>query len=170
MLKTDRLHFKMFNSKYEKDLEELFCRNDFVMKTTLKGRGFTREEFKKVLEEAFIQSESDKTGFWCLTSTSEDKLIGVSGLLKCHYLNKASYEFGFILKEDNWGKGLATEIGKFWLKYAKEEMNLTELVATVSPENIASKRVLEKLNMECVDQFTSAERGERLLFAANLVS
>jgi RimJ/RimL family protein N-acetyltransferase len=168
MLETDRLNFKIFKSKYEKDLEELFCRNHFVMKTTLKGRVFTREEFQKVLEEAFIQSENDTTGFWCLTSTLDDTLIGVSGVLKCYYLNEEYYEFGFILKEDNWGKGLATEIGNFWLKYAKEEMNLTQLVATVSPDNIASKRVLEKLNMEYIDQFTSTERGERLLFRIEL--
>jgi RimJ/RimL family protein N-acetyltransferase len=168
MYETDRLRFKMFNSNYEKELEELLCSNHLVMKTTLKGRVFTTEEFTKILKEDFIQSENDKVGFWCLTSISEDKLIGISGVLKCNYLNKEHYEFGFILKENNWGKGLATEIGKFWLKHAKEEMNLTELVATVSPENIASKRVLEKLNMEFVDRFTSTERGERLLFRIEL--
>jgi RimJ/RimL family protein N-acetyltransferase len=167
-LKTERLNFKIFKTKYEKSLEELFCKNHLVMKTTLKGRVFTKEELKEILRENFIQSENDTVGFWCLTSISEDKLIGVSGLLKCHYLNKDHYEFGFILNENYWGKGLATEIGTFWIKYAKEKLNLTELVATVSPVNIASKRVLEKLNMECLDEFTSTERGERLLFRIEL--
>jgi ribosomal-protein-alanine N-acetyltransferase len=168
MFKTDRLNFKLFNSKYEKDLEALLCKNPLVMKTTLKGRVFTTQEFKKIVKEDFIQSEKDTVGFWCLTSISEDKLIGISGLLKCTYLNKENYEFGFILNENNWGRGLATEIGRFWLKYAKEEMNLTELVATVSPENIASKKVLEKLNMEYVDEFTSTERGKRLILSIKL--
>lgn len=168
MLKTKRLNFRVFDSKYEKELEELFCSNHLVMKTTLKGRVFTKEELKELLEKEFIHSENDKTGFWCLTSTLEDQLIGVSGLLECNYLNKGHYEFGFILKEKYWGKGLATEIGAFWIKYAKEKLHLTKLVATVSPENIASKRVLEKLNMKCVDRFISRERGERLLFRIEL--
>jgi len=164
MFQTDRLKLKILNSKYAKDLEELFCKNHLVMKTTLKGRVFTAEEFKKILKEDFIQSKNNKVGFWCLTSIEEDKLIGISGLLKCNYLNKDNYEFGFILNEDNWGSGFATELGKFWLKYAKEEMNLTELLATVSPENNPSKKVLEKLKMECIDEIITKERGRRLIF------
>lgn len=164
MLETDRLKLRILNSRYEKDLEKLFCENHFVMKTALKGRVFTKDEFKKSLREDFIKSETDKVGFWCLTSSSDDKVIGITGLLKCNYLNNDNYEFGFILDENNWGKGLAIEIGKFWLEYAKNEMNLTELIATVSPENIASRKVLEKLDMEYVGEFTSQERGNRLIF------
>ena len=108
MFKTDRLRFKILHSKYEKDLEKLLCKNHLVMKTTLKGRVFTKEEFKKLIKEDFIKSKNDKIGFWCLTSTSEDEIIGISGLLKCDYLNNYNYEFGFILNENNWGKGLAT--------------------------------------------------------------
>jgi RimJ/RimL family protein N-acetyltransferase len=168
MFKTDRLRFKILNSKYEKDLEKLLCKNHLVMKTTLKGRVFTKEEFNKLIKEDFIKSKNDEIGFWCLTSTSEDEIIGISGLLKCDYLNNDNYEFGFILNENNWGKGLATEIGQFWLEYAKNKMNLTELVATVSPENIASRKVLEKLNMQYVSEFESKERGNRLIFRKHL--
>lgn len=164
MLETERLKFKILNSKYEKDLEKLFCENHFVMKTVLKGRVFTKDEFKKTLREDFIKSETDKVGFWCITSCSDDKVIGITGLLKCNYLNKDTYEFGCILVENNWGKGFAKEIGKFWFDYAKNEMNLNELIATVSPENSASLKVLEKLNMEYVDEFTSQERGHRFVF------
>lgn len=168
MIQTDRLKFKILNSKYEKDLEKLFCKNNTVMKTTLKGRVFTKKEFNKTLKEDFIRSKNNQIGFWCLTSTIQDKIIGVSGILKCNYLNNESYEFGFILNEENWGKGLATEIGKFWLKYAKQEMNLTELVATVSPKNAASKKVLEKLKMKCVGKYNSKERGDRLIYRISL--
>ena len=168
MFKTDRLRFKILNSKYEKDLEKLLCKNHLVMKTTLKGRVFTTEEFKNLIKQDFIKSTHDKIGFWCVTPTSEDVIIGISGLLKCDYLNNDNYEFGFILNENYWGKGLATEIGQFWLEYAKNQMNLTELIATVSPENIASRKVLEKLNMEYVSKFESKERGSRLIFRKHI--
>ncbi|MGR7814393.1 GNAT family N-acetyltransferase [Lacinutrix undariae] len=168
MFKTDRLRFKILNSKYEKDLEKLLCENHLVMKTTLKGRVFTTEEFKKIIKQDFIKSKNDKSGFLCVTSISEDVIIGISGLLKCDYLNKDNYEFGFILNENNWGKGLATEIGQFWLDHAKNNMNLTELIAVVSPENIASRKVLEKLNMECVSELETKERGNRLIFRKHI--
>jgi len=164
MFETERLQFKISTSKYEKDLEQLFCENHKVMKTALKGRVFTREEFKALLQGNFTQSTDDITGFLCVISKLDNKLIGVSGLLKCNYLNKDTYEFGFILHDAYWGKGLATEIGQFWLETAKKELYLTELLATVSPENKASINVLEKLDMEFVDEFISKERGCRLIY------
>ena len=163
MLETKRLRFKRLKSNYRDNLEKLFCENELVMSTTLKGRVFTKKEFKELLKNDFINSDNDKVGFWCITTKNTDVVIGISGLLKCNYLEEESYEFGFILNENYWGKGLATEIGNFWFDYAKKEMDLTQLIATVSPENIASKKVLEKLNMKYVDTFTSKERGKRLI-------
>lgn len=168
MLETERIRFNLLADKYLKDLEHLFCENHLVMKTTLKGRVYKKEEFNALLKTDFITSKNDKVGFWCLTSKSIDKIIGITGILKCNYLDKESYEFGFILNEDNWGKGLATEIGEFWIEYAKNKMNLTELIATVSPENISSRKVLEKLNMKFVSNFTSKERGDRLILRVKL--
>lgn len=152
-----------FKSQYEADLERLFCETPSVMRMTLKGRVFTKPEFKVLVKEDFVTSQAEQVGLWCLTSHSEDKVIGVSGIFKCAYLHKADYEFGFILDENNWGKGFATELGNFWFGYAKNEMQLTEILATVSPQNMASRRVLEKLQMEYVAEMTSAERGERLI-------
>ena len=164
MLETERIRFEPLNSKYIKDLEKLFCENTLVMKSTLKGRVFTKQEFNQLIQKDFINAPKDTFGFWCLTAISDGKLIGVSGLHKFNYLNKEKYEFGFILDQNYWGKGFATEIGNFWFTYAKNELNLKELIATVSPTNDASKRVLQKLKMQCIGTFTSEERGDRLLF------
>lgn len=138
------------------------------MQNTLKGRVLTANELQKIVEDDFITTTDETVGFWCLTSKEDNAFIGVSGLLKCNYLGKESYEFGFILDDNFWGKGIATEIGKFWIDYAKNELNLTEILATASPENHASRRVLEKLDLQMVRQFTSKERGARLLFSKKL--
>ena len=128
--------------KYLDDLEKLFCENSLVMNSTLKGRVFTKLEFEEVIQTAFIKTKNDKYGFWCLTLIAEAKVIGVSGLHEFNYAGKESYELGFILNENYWGRGLATEIGNFWLDYAKKEMSLLELMATVKPTNTASRKVL----------------------------
>ncbi len=138
------------------------------MKSTLKGRVFTEDEFNKLLNEEFSDSKNDISGFKCIISKLTDTVIGVSGLLECEYLNSKGFEFGFILNDNQWGKGLATEIGQFWLDYAKSELNLAELFATVSPDNKASQRVLEKLNMECIAKVSSIDRGERLIMRKKL--
>jgi len=56
----------------------------------------------------------------------------------------------YLLKAKYWGKGLATEAARALLNYAFDEMNLVSIHAGAAPENIASKRVMEKLGMKYV--------------------
>ncbi|SFW57472.1 GNAT family N-acetyltransferase [Cellulophaga fucicola] len=168
MLQSQRIQFKPLSITYKKPLEDLFCKNPLVMQNTLKGRVLTANELQKIVEDDFITSTDETVGFWCLTNKEDNTFIGVSGLLKCDYLGKESYEFGFILDDNFWGKGIATEIGEFWIDYAKNQLKLDEILATASPENHASRRVLEKLNLHMVRQFTSKERGARLLYSKKL--
>lgn len=168
MLETERIRFEPLKVEYLDDLEKLFCENSLVMNSTLKGRVFTKLEFEEVIQTAFIKTKNDKYGFWCLTLIAEAKVIGVSGLHEFNYAGKESYELGFILNENYWGRGLATEIGNFWLDYAKKEMSLLELMATVKPTNTASRKVLEKLKMDHLGAYQSEERGDRLIYRKQL--
>ena len=120
------------------------------------------------MDNEFIKTKKDTFGFWCVISKTNNKLIGVSGLHKFNQLENENCEFGFILNQNFWGKGLATEIGNFWFDYAKTKMGLTELIATVSPTNVASRRVLEKLKMEQWKEYKSQERGTRLVLRKSL--
>jgi len=168
MLTTERLQLKPLHKDHIQDLEHLFCKNELVMQNTFKGRVFTKKEFEDTLKTGFIVSEDEQVGFWCLTLKGEDKVIGITGLLACTYLDKADYEFGFVLNDAHWGKGFATELGQFWLTYAKNKMKLKALIAVVSPQNMASRRVLEKLQMKFVRQVKCSERGDRLVLRKEL--
>ncbi|WP_158974956.1 GNAT family N-acetyltransferase [Cellulophaga sp. L1A9] len=169
MLQTDRLQFKPFHSNYEAALENLCCENELVMKTTLKSRVFTKAEFKALVKDEFIHSEKDSFGFWCVISREDGSLMGISGIHPCHYLERDSHEFGFILHHDYWGQGFATEIGNFWLQHARNQLKLPQLVATVHPNNTASKKVLQKLGLNLITTFTAPERGARCLFCKVLL-
>ena len=52
-----------------------------------------------------------------------------------------------MLREEDWGKGFATEIARRLIEYGFGELNLPEIFATVDDENLASHRVLEKAGM-----------------------
>ena len=47
-----------------------------------------------------------------------------------------------------WGRGIATESARASLKLGFEVLGLERIIAMVLPENIASARVLEKLNFQ----------------------
>jgi len=57
----------------------------------------------------------------------------------------------YLLKANYWGQGLATEAARALLAYAFGSMNLTSLHGVAAPENVASKRVMEKIGMRFLE-------------------
>ncbi|UXN72918.1 GNAT family N-acetyltransferase [Devosia sp. A8/3-2] len=54
-------------------------------------------------------------------------------------------DFGFMLRRDCWGRGLATEASRAFIAYAFADTAATHLDADVDPRNAASLSVLGKL-------------------------
>ena len=55
------------------------------------------------------------------------------------------YELGYRFIPKYWGKGYATESAQAWVNYAFEVLDVTTLYAITDPENINSKKVLQKV-------------------------
>lgn len=64
-------------------------------------------------------------------------------------------DFGFMLLQDCWGKGFATEASRAFIDHAFRNTAATELRADVDPRNTASLRVLDRLG------FVETGRAER---------
>ena len=75
------------------------------------------------------------------------KLIGWCGFGPLEF-NADEIEIYFVVSYHYWGKGIATEAGGALLKYGFDKLELQRIVAVVNPENVASVRVIEKLNMQ----------------------
>ncbi|BDS12160.1 GNAT family N-acetyltransferase [Aureispira anguillae] len=168
MHQTERLMMLPFAPEHFNHLLDLFCNNKKVMTSALKGRVLSLKEFLRLLSEQFILSPKDDNGFLCLFNRQNHQFVGVTGLLACHYLEQKDWEFGFILHQDYWGKGLATEIGNFWIDYAKNNKQLSRILATTRPDNHLSKKVLKKLRMQEQKTIFIKDRGQRLVFVKDL--
>ncbi len=79
---------------------------------------------------------------------SGDELIGLCALKYLDGERESDIEIMFRLAKEHWGKGYATEIGRALIEFAKSELFLHKLAATVDPENVASKAVLTKLGFK----------------------
>lgn len=64
-------------------------------------------------------------------------------------------DFGFMLRQDCWGQGFATEASRAFIDHAFRNTPATELLADVDPRNTASLRVLARLG------FIETGRAER---------
>jgi ribosomal-protein-alanine N-acetyltransferase len=56
-------------------------------------------------------------------------------------------EIAWRLSADYWGRGLATEGARAVVRHAFAELGLEGLVSFTVPENLRSRRVMEKLGM-----------------------
>lgn len=83
-------------------------------------------------------------GNWAVVEKGSSNLMGWAGLQYLPELNET--EVGFLLDNSFWGKGYATEAAEASLQYGFER-GLKYLVGLVHPENVASRRVLEKCGL-----------------------
>ena len=103
----------------------------------------TKETLQKILS---YQQENPGLGNFAAFSADEGQFIGWH-MLK-HLADTNQVELGYRLLPEFWGKGYATEMGRALIEYAKNNLNLKELVAITHPENFASQHVLGKLGFD----------------------
>jgi RimJ/RimL family protein N-acetyltransferase len=85
-------------------------------------------------------------GLWIL-ETHDGEFVGDCGLTWQRVGGAARLEVGYHVRRDRQGLGYATEAAAACRDFARDVLGASELVAIVHPENIASRRVAEKLGM-----------------------
>ncbi|TDQ11902.1 GNAT family N-acetyltransferase [Pedobacter metabolipauper] len=117
----------------------------------------------KTIEEAvhqieFIRDQYVKNGVGRLAiiEKSTNEFVGWAGLkLMTTPVNNrfGHYDLGYRLIKRYWGKGFATEAAYASLSYGFSTLGITEIYAIADCRNEASKKVLEKSGLKCVEQF-----------------
>ncbi len=113
-------------------------------------------QIRSMIEMLQIQYNENGIGRWAVIEKESGLLIGWSGLkYYTETLNNHSnfYDLGYRFLPEYWGRGYATETSKFWLDYAFNTFNQSEVYATTDVNHWASKNVLQKVGFEWVDTF-----------------
>jgi RimJ/RimL family protein N-acetyltransferase len=90
-----------------------------------------------------IASDHGALGWWAIEGRDEGAFHGVAALLRMP--DGDDIELAYRLARASWGAGLATEAASALTRYAFDQVGLPRLVAVIFPENLASRRVLEKV-------------------------
>ena len=99
-------------------------------------------------------------GMFTLESRDSGEIVGFAGIV--HPNNQEEPEIKYALHRDHWGQGLGSELVAGLIVYAKIKLGLSELIATVDPDNQASRRILEKSGMHHED-IIDDENGRKTL-------
>ena len=112
------------------------------------------EENKKELLDLISRYNKHLNDFWIYAvERKKDALfIGTLALVK----DGIDDEIGYRFLEKYWNNGYATEICKATILYCKKN-GIKKLVAYVVDENLASAKILEKLDFKVVKKFISED-------------
>ncbi|SCG70134.1 GNAT family N-acetyltransferase [Micromonospora humi] len=81
-----------------------------------------------------------------LAAVDGDRLVGLGGLSVTSVEHRRG-EIGYAVRTAHQGAGLGTEITRLLLDLAFEQVGLHRVEATTRPDNVASRRVLEKAGL-----------------------
>ena len=173
-LETNRLQIVSFEAELFMPLYQLFCKNETVMQSAFKGRTLTKKEFLDTLANNFILNDTDSIGFVCVLDKTTGDFVGFTGLIPCDFLgDKNDLEFGFVLHQEYWGKGFATEIGQFWIDFAKNELqkNFAYLKenASLRVAKNETKKILDYLDLSFEESCLEFYKNKRPIQTASLV-
>lgn len=82
-------------------------------------------------------------GMWALESRATGEFVGRAGLYEGW--EWPGIEAAWTVRRDLWGHGLATEAGMAAVAWGWANLQVDHLVSVITPENLASRRVAEKL-------------------------
>jgi RimJ/RimL family protein N-acetyltransferase len=83
-------------------------------------------------------------GMWLLRDRETGEMVGRGGLQYTYTAGLNDVEAGWAVVPERWGQGFATELAHACVMVAFEHLDLLEIVAFTLPDNLASRRVMEK--------------------------
>ncbi|MCA1992155.1 MAG: GNAT family N-acetyltransferase [Coleofasciculus sp. S288] len=144
-IETPRLQLRQFTFD---DVDDLYCiySHPDLIKYLSNDKPFQKEHTRAAINSLVKNWQQYRFGIWAVVYKKHEKLIGHCGLRFLE--NTREIQLSYLLLPSYWGKGLGTEAASSVLSYAFEVVCLDRIVAIAKPENMASRRVMEKVGMK----------------------
>jgi RimJ/RimL family protein N-acetyltransferase len=130
-----------------------------------------RQEVRAVIDEWIAAWRMDALGpFIIETAATDPQVVGQAGLMIFDTRgwtpstwagagSRAQPELGWALIRAHWGHGYATEAASAIREWAHEFRSIEQLVSLISPDNVRSQRVAERLGATPTETVTPVDSG-----------
>jgi RimJ/RimL family protein N-acetyltransferase len=152
-LETERLLLRQFTDADVDNLFELDS-DPAVMRFLNGGEPTPRAVIEREILPRFLRSYAwnDGYGYWAAIERTTGDFLGWFGFHPAEGANADAHEIalGYRLRRAAWGKGYATEGARALLRKGFDELGARRVIATTYQDNLASRRVMEKVGMRLV--------------------
>ena len=117
---------------------------DPVVTRFLPSRGvpIPRDNTENSLQSFLQHWRQRKYGIWAIVEDNSSQMVGYCGLRYLDELDEVEVLYG--LAQAYWGRGIATQAAKAAVSYGFNVATLDRVIAMALPDNLASRRVIEK--------------------------
>lgn len=144
-IETRRLILRHFTPNDADELYHIYSNRD-LFKYMSNEKPLLRDQTRLLIYSLIENWQQHRFGVWALIDKKDKKLIGHCGFKFLD--NTQEIQIGYLLLKSYWGNGLGTEAASTALKYGFEVARFERVVAIAKPENVASRRVMEKVGMK----------------------
>ena len=145
MLATPRLRLREYRHSDLDDLAAMFADEELMR---YYSHPKSRDESLAWIEWNLDLYKEHGFGLWVMESPETSEFIGDCGLTPQTVDGVTDIEVGWHTRRTYWNQGLATEAAIACRDRAFNELGLKRLISIIHPDNIASRRVAEKLGMK----------------------
>ncbi len=148
VLETERLVLREWRDT-DVNAYARICADPEVMRFMLPARGLSHAEAAYDVQGLREHWARHGFGHWAVEEKAGGALAGRTGL-KRHpdwTLDPENTEVGWLYARRFWGQGYASEAAKAAVGFAFEELESPEVISIALPQNLASRRVMEKVGL-----------------------
>ncbi|EGR2782009.1 GNAT family N-acetyltransferase [Vibrio parahaemolyticus] len=145
-LTTERLILRLVSVDDAPFILELYNHPDFYRFVGDKQMRTDYEAARYIKENMLRMEEKKGVSLLVVEDKQTKQPLGICGLVKRDTLNACDIGYGFL--PSAYGQGFAIEAAKAVIEYAKQAMQLSQLVAITNNDNIRSISLLKKLGFE----------------------
>jgi len=145
-IETDRCILRKVNIKDEKNVYDILSDEDVIENLNMTIHK-SIEDTRKMIQEYLNGFENGNKYPFAIIDKKTEEFIGVF-LIKLDIFDEDCFEFTVYLNKKFWNKGIYTEVLKYMIEYAFEEIRTGNFRGFVMEKNLASSKVLEKSNFK----------------------
>lgn len=147
-METDRLVLRAVKREDVKDIFECWMQDENVSRYMWWKASSNIEDAQKFVEYELRQIENDKWNRWIIILKGTQETAGTCLVFYNDEDNVGHWDISYNLGRKYWGEGYITEAMQAVMRFAEDELGMTECITTYAKENTGSAKVLHKLGFK----------------------